>query len=178
MIDDVVIVGAGPSGLAAAHETTQHGARTTVVERLACVGGLARTIEFEGSRFDIGPHRFFTRNQEVYRLFAGVVGEDLIRVSRKTRIMQDRKFFDYPLTPVNAMLSMGFGDGCAAVSSYVNARISAALAPRPIENFEDWTIDRFGRRLYQRFFKGYTEKIWGISCREIRPIGLRNAFAD
>ena len=77
---DVVIVGGGPSGLAAAYEAAGHGAAVSVFERLDIVGGLARTITFQGSRFDIGPHRFFTKNAEVRKLFTNLLGEEAVPV--------------------------------------------------------------------------------------------------
>ena len=82
--DDLIVIGAGPSGLAAAHEAVGRGARVLVLERLDCVGGLSRTTVFEGNRFDVGPHRFFTKNQEVHKLFVETAGEDLLKVPRRT----------------------------------------------------------------------------------------------
>ena len=164
---DVVIVGGGPSGLAAAYEAAAHGASVSVFERLDIVGGLSRTIPFRGNRFDIGAHRFFTKNAEVRELFISVLGEEALRVARQTRILNDRRYFDYPLTPLNAMMGVGLAAGTAIAASYGAARFRAAWAPVPIDSFEDWVVDRFGRRLFEKFFKGYTEKVWGISCSAI-----------
>ena len=164
---DLVVVGGGPAGLAAAHEAVRHGASVTVLERLPAVGGLARTIAFEGSRFDVGPHRFFTKNEEVRRLFIGLIGDELVRVRRQTRILNAGTFFDYPLTPLNAIFGIGVKQGMAIAGSYAVARIRALGSQSPIDTFEDWIVDRFGRRLYETFFKGYTEKVWGISCDQI-----------
>jgi protoporphyrinogen oxidase len=119
---DIVTVGGGPSGLAAAYEAVGHGASTIVLERLDRLGGLARTEEFEGSRWDIGPHRFFTRNREVHDLFLQVTGEDLIRVPRLTRILYNNKLFDYPLTPLNALFGVGMLTSLSIFADYGLAR--------------------------------------------------------
>ena len=164
---DLVVVGGGPAGLAAAHEAVRYGASVIVLERLQVVGGLARTLEFDGSRFDIGPHRFFTKNEDVRQLFNDLLGENLVRVHRQTRILNVGIFFDYPLTPLNAMFGIGLEQGLAIAGSYANARIRALGSQKQIDTFEDWIVDRFGRRLYETFFKGYTEKVWGIPCNQI-----------
>src|SRR5262245_34290537 len=165
-MDDLVIVGGGPSGLAAAHEAVGRGAKAVVVERLGRVGGLARTTTFAGCRFDIGPHRFFTKNQEVHALFVKVAAEDLLTVPRLTRIFYNNTYFNYPLTPLNALFGVGIRPSISILSRYINARARGA-DKRRIENFEDWVVNRFGRRLFETFFQTYTEKVWGISCTQI-----------
>ena len=126
---DLVIIGGGPSGLAAAYEAAGQGASVSLFESLDVVGGLARTIVFEGSRFDIGAHRFFTKNAEVHDLFVNVLGDEAVRVARLTRILNHGRYFDYPLTPVNAMLGVGLRSGVAITASYATARLRAACAP-------------------------------------------------
>ncbi|MGH9648732.1 MAG: NAD(P)/FAD-dependent oxidoreductase, partial [Bryobacteraceae bacterium] len=167
LTNDIVTVGGGPSGLAAAYEAIGHGARAIVLERLDRLGGLARTVEFEGSRWDIGPHRFFTRNREVHDLFVRIAGEDLVHVPRQTRILYNNKLFDYPLTPLNALFGVGVLESLWIFADYGLARVRSRFGNSRIENFEDWIVDRFGRKLFQTFFKTYTEKVWGISCKEI-----------
>ena len=164
---DLVIVGGGPSGLAAAYEAVGRGAKAVVLERLDRVGGLARTTNFEGSRFDVGPHRFFTKNQEVHALFVKTAAEDLLSVPRLTRIFYNNTYFNYPLTPLNALFGVGILSSISILSSYMSARARGAYGERRIENFEDWIVDHFGRRLFETFFKTYTEKVWGIPCTQI-----------
>ncbi|MBP2675174.1 MAG: glf [Deltaproteobacteria bacterium] len=166
-MNDAAIVGAGPSGMAAAYEVVRHGGTATVLERLDRVGGLSRTIPHDGCRFDIGPHRFFTKNEEVRRLFADVVAEDLVRVQRLTRIFFKNRFFNYPLTPANAIFGLGVLDSAAVLGSFLSQRVVRAIAPREPGNFEEWITDHFGARLFENFFKCYTEKVWGIPCTQI-----------
>lgn len=163
----LVVIGGGPSGMAAALEAVRQSAEPLVLERLDRVGGLARTIERDGNRFDIGPHRFFTLNPEIKQLFIDVCGDDLVRVPRLTRIYYQGSFFDYPLTPLNALFGLGLAASVAAVASYAVARVRRAVKPEPPQSFEEWIVDRFGNRLYRTFFKTYTEKVWGIPCTRI-----------
>lgn len=164
---NLTVIGGGPAGLSAAHEALRLGASTVVIEKEPVVGGLARTVEHDGHRFDIGPHRFFTTNDEVRDLFIDVAGEDLLRVPRMTRIRHGERWFDYPLTPVGAAFGLGPVESARILSSYAAARSRRMLKPAEPVTFEDWTVDAFGRRLFETFFEGYTEKVWGISCREI-----------
>lgn len=166
-MSDIVIIGAGPSGLGAAYEIARQGASATVVDRLDQVGGLSRTIPHDGCLFDIGPHRFFTKNEEIHQLFADVVAEDLLRVPRLTRIFFRGKFFNYPLHPANAFFGVGIAEASAILGSYAFQRIMRTLAPLEPRNLEEWGTDQFGSRLFQLFFKSYTEKVWGIPCARI-----------
>jgi protoporphyrinogen oxidase len=164
---DLVIVGGGPSGLAAAHEAVGRGAKAVVLERLDRVGGLSRTTNFEGSRFDVGPHRFFTKNQEVLALFVKTAAEDLLNVPRLTRIFHNNTYFNYPLTPLNALFGVGILSSLSILSNYLITQARGVCSESRIENFEDWVVDHFGRRLFETFFKTYTEKVWGIPCTQI-----------
>lgn len=161
-----VVVGAGPAGLAAAWELTKHGVSPLVVDRNEQIGGLARTMWVDGYGFDLGPHRFFTKNQEVLDMWKHFLGEDLLHVPRLTRIFYRGKFFNYPLKPLDALTKLGLLTTTKAVASYgmQKARrenIDAA------DNFEDWITAQFGKTLYEIFFKSYTEKVWGIPCDQI-----------
>jgi len=164
---DVVIIGAGPAGLTAAYELTKHNKKVLIVEKKPNVGGLAETKVFGKYRYDIGPHRFFTKNKEVYELFLKMLGEDAVEVKRKTRILFKGSYFDYPLTPLNALFGLGVFESISIGFSYIFARLKSYLKISKIENFEDWVIDKFGSKLFNNFFKNYTEKVWGIDCKDI-----------
>ncbi len=161
----VIIIGAGPAGLTAAYELVKHGHHPLVVEKdPVYVGGLARTVQYRGFRFDIGGHRFFSKSREIEDLWEEVCGKDLLRRPRRSRIFYRGAFFDYPLKPLNAFRGLGLLDTTLCVLSYLRYR---AFPVRPELSFEDWVVNRFGRRLFNIFFRTYTEKVWGIPCREI-----------
>jgi protoporphyrinogen oxidase len=164
---DVVIIGAGPAGLSAGYELCNSKKKVLVLEKKYQVGGLAETKVFGDYRYDIGPHRFFTKNEEVYSLFIKMLGDDAVKVNRKTRILFKNSYFDYPLSPVNALFGLGIFESIQIGFSYIFARIKSYLRLTRIENFEDWVVDKFGRKLFNNFFKNYTEKVWGIDCKLI-----------
>lgn len=160
----VVVIGAGPAGLTAAYELGRHGVTSTVLEQDACVGGLARTENYKGYCFDIGGHRFFTKVKVVQKMWTDILGQDFLRRQRLSRIYYRSKFFMYPVEPLNALRGLGILESVLCIGSYLRARL---LPPKTEANLEDWFIARFGRRLYQTFFKTYTEKVWGICCGQI-----------
>ncbi|MBA2260855.1 MAG: NAD(P)/FAD-dependent oxidoreductase [Acidobacteria bacterium] len=161
----VVVIGAGPAGLTAAYLLSKAGVRATVLEADDIVGGISRTAQYKGFRFDIGGHRFFTKVEPVQALWQEILGDEFISVPRLSRIYYDGKFFDYPLKAVNALKGLGPVNALMIVLSYLKWR----YRPYPVEEtFEQWVTNRFGRRLYEIFFKTYTEKVWGIPCTEIR----------
>jgi len=163
--DHVVIIGAGPGGLTPAYLLARRGVRVTVLEADDIVGGISRTAQYNGYRFDIGGHRFFTKIRPVEEFWNEILGDEFISVPRLSRIHYDGKFFDYPLKAANALKGLGVWRAVQMVASYVYAH----LRPSPVEeNLEQWVTNRFGRRLYEIFFKTYTEKVWGIPCTEIR----------
>ncbi len=161
----VVIMGAGPAGLTAAYELSSHRVPVRVLEKDSrFVGGIARTIEHNGYRFDVGPHRFFSKSQEIEDLWTDVLGDDLITLGRLTRIYYRGKYFDYPIRATNALFGLGPLETVRCMSSYAWRRL------RPVKNpqtFEDWVSNQFGHRLFSIFFKTYTEKVWGISTQEL-----------
>ena len=161
----VVVMGAGPAGLSAAYELTRHGTPVTVIEKDPhTVGGIARTLEFMGCRFDVGPHRFFSKSAEIEALWTEVLGDQIRPVSRLTRILYRGKFFDYPIRASNAFLGLGPIETARCVASYAQARLRPVAEPK---SFEDWVSNQFGHRLFEIFFKTYTEKVWGISTSEL-----------
>ncbi|WP_255398081.1 NAD(P)/FAD-dependent oxidoreductase [Sulfobacillus sp. hq2] len=162
---DVVVIGAGPAGLAAGYEAVQQGHQVIVYEQDAHhVGGISRTVEYKGYRFDIGGHRFFSKNLAMETYWKDVLGDDLLRRQRLSRIYYQGKFYDYPLKASNAFRNMGMLKTVQCLASFAGAQIQPIT---PVTNFEEWVINHFGRQLYQMFFKTYTEKVWGMPCQEI-----------
>ena len=161
---DVLVIGAGPAGLTAAHTLMRRGRRVTVLEMDDQVGGLARTVTYKGFRFDIGGHRFFTRVAALRQMWHDMLGPDLLTRPRLSRIFYNGHYFSYPLRPLNALRGLGIVNAVRVVGSYAWSRVR----PIPHEaSFEDWVCNRFGRRLFEVFFKTYTEKVWGMPCTEI-----------
>ena len=161
-----VIVGAGPAGLTAAYELTERGLPVTVLEADDVVGGISRTVERDGWRFDIGGHRFFTKVPAVEKWWHEMLDDrEFLSRPRLSRIYYAGRMFDYPLKPMNALRGLGLLEACRCVMSYVAAKIRP---PRDQSNFEGWVSARIGRRLYGIFFKTYTEKVWGISATQIQ----------
>lgn len=162
---DTVIAGGGPAGLTAAFELTRHHHPCVVLEASnERVGGISRTDEYKGYRFDIGGHRFFSKSQEINELWAEILGEQFLTRSRMSRIYYNRKFFHYPLRPLDAFFKLGPLRSLRIFFSYLKAQASPIT---PEDSFEDWVTNRFGRELFEIFFKTYTEKVWGMSTRQI-----------
>jgi protoporphyrinogen oxidase len=160
-----VIVGAGPAGLTAAYELVKAGQPVVVLEGdPEYVGGISRTVNYRGYRFDIGGHRFFSKSREVEDLWTEILGRDLLQRPRSSKIYYSRKFYSYPLKPFEALAKLGVAESCRCLFSFFVAR--AHPTPNP-KSFEDWVVNQFGRRLFQIFFKTYTEKVWGMSCKDI-----------
>jgi protoporphyrinogen oxidase len=180
----VVVAGAGAAGLAAALHLARAGRPVLVAEQAGCVGGLARTVERDGYRFDLGGHRFFTRVPEVRALWEEMLGPDLLLRRRRSRILFRGRTFDYPLTAGSALAGLGPAESARIVLSYLAARIRPV---RPEASLADWLVNRFGRRLFETFFRSYTEKVWGMRCeamgaewaaQRIRGLSLLAALAD
>ena len=160
-----IVLGGGPAGLTAAYLLTKVGRDVTVLEAEAQLGGLAKTVERDGYRFDLGGHRFFTKSVEVDTLWHEVLGDEFLKRPRMSRIYWNNRYLDYPLRGPDVIKKLGPVELTRCIASYARA---ALLPKRREESFEDWVSNRFGRRLFQLFFKSYTEKVWGVSTTEIR----------
>ncbi len=164
-VTDVAIIGAGPAGLTAAYLLSRNGHHVTVIEKDPhYVGGISRTVEHEGFRFDIGGHRFFSKSKEVVDLWNEILPHDFIQRPRMSRIYYEGRFYSYPLRAFEALRNLGLWRSTLCMASYLRWK----LAPKSeVKSFEDWVINQFGRKLYSIFFKTYTEKVWGMPCTEM-----------
>ncbi len=160
----VVIIGAGPAGMGCAHTLARADQPSLIVERDTTPGGLCRTINFSGYLFDIGGHRFLSDSEEINRIWREVMGDDMLRVRRLSRIYYKRRYFNYPLSFFNTFRNLGPIESFLCVISYLRCRFSR---PGDEDTFKGWITNRFGRRLYEVFFKAYTEKVWAVDCRDI-----------
>ncbi len=159
-----IIIGAGPAGLTAGYELAKAGQGATILEADDLVGGISRTVNYRGYRFDIGGHRFFTKVDYIQQLWQEILGDEFLQRPRLSRIFYESNFFDYPLKMGNTLANLGAVESIRVGLSYLQTR----LRPYPDENnLEEWVSNRFGHRLYHIFFKTYTEKVWGIPCSEI-----------
>ncbi len=162
---DVAIIGAGPAGLTAAYQLTKAGYTVTVIEKDATqVGGISRTVEHDGFRFDIGGHRFFSKSKEVVDLWNEILPHDFIDRPRMSRIYYQGKFYSYPLRAFEALRNLGIWRSALCMASYAKAKL---FPLKEVRSFEDWVVNQFGRKLYSIFFKTYTEKVWGMPCDEM-----------
>lgn len=179
-----IIIGGGPAGLTAAYELVKQGHAPLVLEKLDKVGGIARTESFRGYYFDMGGHRFFTRSPLISRLWHEMLGPDFLTRARLSRIYYRDRFFSYPLKPLNALAGLGLVEGARILLSYLRWHL---WPYREVETFEQWVTNRFGKRLFETFFKSYTEKVWGIPTSElkaewavqrIQELSLKNAITS
>ena len=161
----VIVIGAGPAGLTAAYELTKYGETPIVLEQMDIVGGLSRTESYKDYYFDMGGHRFFTKSKEASAMWHEILGDDFLLRPRLSRIYYRNKLFYYPLQIFNALLGLGVWQAILIVLSFIKWQI---FPYQKEESFEQWVTNRFGKRLYEIFFKTYTEKVWGIPCKELR----------
>lgn len=166
-----IIMGAGPGGLCSAYVLSKAGVSATVLEKAPFVGGLARTIRHDTEhgefKFDIGGHRWFTKNDELNAVFREVIAEELLWVNRISRIFFDGKYVDYPLKISNALKAVGPVVAAQAMADYGRTRVQQRIKPSAVESMEDAYIDQFGPTLYRLFFQRYSEKVWGLPCDQM-----------
>jgi len=164
-VNKAIIAGAGPAGLTAAYELAKQGQRVVVLESdPEYVGGISRTVNYHGYRFDIGGHRFFSKSREVEDLWTEILGPDMLQRPRSSKIYYGGQFYSYPLKPFEALSKLGILESILCVLSFLAAQVHPTRNPKSLE---DWVVNQFGRRLFRIFFKTYTEKVWGMSCKEI-----------
>lgn len=162
---DVIIFGAGPAGISAGLKLVENHKKVLILEKENLVGGISKTLEFQGCRFDLGGHRFFSKSPEVNDLWDKTLGNDFLTRPRLSRIYYRNKFFNYPIKPLNTLKNLGLTTSAQIIASYLKSK----AFPYSKENtFEEWVSNRFGKKLFQIFFKTYTEKLWGIPCHEIQ----------
>jgi protoporphyrinogen oxidase len=161
---ETLIIGAGPAGLTTAYELSKAGRSVAIIERdPVYVGGISRTVNYKGYRFDIGGHRFFSKSAEVEAWWTEIMGDEMLQRPRSSRIYYNGKLFDYPLRAGDALAKLGPIEALRCVISYAWAQ---ARPYRHVVSFEQWVVNNFGRRLFEIFFKTYTEKVWGMDCAD------------
>jgi protoporphyrinogen oxidase len=163
--EQVVVIGGGAAGLTAAYELTKFNVRPILLEKRGKVGGIACTENYKGFYFDMGGHRFFTKLDEVNKMWHEILEDDFLKRPRLSRIYYNRKFFYYPLKPLNVLVNLGLWESVWIILSYFKWRL---FPYGQEETLEQWVTNRFGKRLFQTFFKTYTEKVWGIPCSELK----------
>src|SRR5438477_6756539 len=162
---NVFVVGAGPAGLTAAYCLTKEDPSVIVIEKdPVYVGGISRTVEYNGFMFDIGGHRFFSKSKEVVDLWQEILPNDFIARPRLSRIYYGGKYYSYPLSAFEALANLGLFTSAACMLSFGYAKLLPIEQPG---NFHEWVRNQFGEKLFSIFFKTYTEKVWGMSCDEI-----------
>jgi protoporphyrinogen oxidase len=161
----VVIVGGGPAGLTGAYELSRAGMPSIVLEQDSTVGGISKTVNYKNYLFDIGGHRFFTKVDSVEEMWRRVLGDNFLSCNRLSRIYYNNAYFSYPLRPMNALFGLGIWNSIRIALSYLH---SQCFPLKNEDTLEQWVSNRFGKRLYEIFFKTYTEKVWGMPCSEIR----------
>jgi protoporphyrinogen oxidase len=179
------VLGAGPAGLTAAWVLARRGVPAVVFEADGDVGGIAKTVEFNGYRFDLGGHRFFTKLKPIERLWERMLGDDFLTRSRMSRIYYRGTFFSYPLQARDVLRGLGIIESARCIASYVSGQMRL-LRGEP-RTFEEWVAGKFGKRLYDIFFRTYTEKVWGVpgsqigaewAAQRIRNFSLGMAIRD
>lgn len=164
---DSLVMGAGLAGLTAAHQLAASGQRVMVIEKNDQAGGLARTIEDNGFRFDLGGHRFIAQDKVVDDFVKNILQGDYLVVPRTSKILLNNRYFHYPLKPVNSIFGLGIKKCLKVLVEYVYERSKKKIVNKQPRNLEDWVIQQFGKTMFELYFKDYSEKVWGIDCKHI-----------
>jgi protoporphyrinogen oxidase len=164
---DIVILGGGLSGLSTGYVLSNAGFSVKVYERDSVVGGLSKTIDKNGFRFDLGGHRFFTQDEQIDAFVRNLMGNELLTVQRSSKIYLRNKYFDYPLKPINAMFGLGIPTTVRILTDYVRQKTKRTIRNKETVSLEDWVVSNFGRTMFNIYFKEYSEKVWGIDCSRI-----------
>ncbi len=179
MPKQVVIAGAGPAGLACAYRLVLkdkcENYQVTVIEKDNQAGGLAKTINYKGFRFDVGGHRFYSKIKSIQRLYKNLLGRNMLERRRLSRIYYQKKFFNYPLTGQDIIKKIGLIKSWQVFASYLNRQL---FPYQPEENFRKWVSNRFGDELFKMFFKSYTEKVWGVSCDQLSSLWAKQRIQN
>ena len=185
---NVVIIGAGPAGLSAAYHLLKNSKdyKVVVLEKEDSVGGLSKTITYNGNRMDLGGHRFFTKDKEIEKIWFSLLplNKSLLKRPRISRIFYNGKFFDYPISlSFKTIKNLGIKDTIISGFSY----LKTIFHKLPEDNLENFYINRFGNKLYKIFFKDYTTKLWGIEpskidsswgSQRVKGISIRKVLSD
>ena len=163
----VVILGGGLAGLAAGYVLTGQGVPVCLLESRPRVGGMSRTVEHQGFLFDLGGHRFLTSNPKIEKLVLELLGDETLVVSRTSKIFMFERYFDYPLKPTNAIFGLGLATTLRILLDYAKVKLLQLFRAPKMVSLEDWIVNQFGRRMFDLYFKGYSEKVWGIPCNRI-----------
>ena len=164
---EVVILGAGLAGLSAGYILSRRGIKVIVFEGDSSVGGLSKTVTHRGFRFDLGGHRFITGSKKIEQFVMDILKGDFLVVQRKSKIYIFKRYFDYPLRPANAILGLGLCTTLQITWDYCKEKLKRSSRKPHIVSLEDWVVNRFGRKMFDLYFRQYSEKVWGIECKDI-----------
>jgi len=165
MSNKVIIIGGGPAGITAGYHLAKNGISCSVYEKENLLGGIAKTIEYKGYYFDLGGHRFFTKNNEINQIWHEALKEDFFKRPRLSRIYYKNKFYNYPIKLPEVIRNLGMWQSFLVLVSYFRSKL---FPYKKEDSFEEYVSNRFGRKLYETFFKSYTEKVWGMPCTELK----------
>lgn len=165
--EHVVILGAGPAGLATGHELSVSGVKVSVIDRNNFVGGLCNTNVHRGYKFDLGGHRWFTKNEDLNTWFRRLMGDEIVWVERISRIYYDGGYYSYPISILNVIKNAGIFTIMHAGVTYLLSALQYSVFNKSINNMKDAYVAQFGGKLYDMFFRRYSEKVWGLPCEKL-----------